>query len=213
MDYTTLVAAETVEGSIKYAVRHSLVPSDTILDLAEALIYSRLKVREMKALHAAQTLAAAASTITLPDGFLEPISLWLDRDYRSKIVFLDEEHFEERVGRDINGDLYEGTPSMATFDGTTIYLDVKADIQYYYRMWYYKQPEALSGTNLTNFLTNRYPNILDAICKYYAYRHRRMQGDADSWLQLGLAAIDLANAQYDQAQQSIQTEMFWRQPA
>jgi hypothetical protein len=184
MDYATLVADQATEGSIRYFVRHSLVPAEFILTSAQALIYSRLKVREMKTLLANQSLAAASVSIPLPSpGFLEPISLWLDRDFKSKITILDEDHFEERVGRDAFGALYTGTPTVCTMDGTSFYLDVTTDIDY--------------------------PNILEAICKYYAFAHRRMSTDSTGWLTLGMAAIDLANSQYDMAQQQTRTEMYW----
>jgi hypothetical protein len=210
MDYATLVADQATEGSIRYFVRHSLVPAEFILTSAQALIYSRLKVREMKTLLANQSLAAASVSIPLPSpGFLEPISLWLDRDFKSKITILDEDHFEERVGRDAFGALYTGTPTVCTMDGTSFYLDVTTDIEYFYRLWYYKQPAALSVGNPSNFLTDRYPNILEAICTYYAFAHRRMSTDSTGWLTLGMAAIDLANSQYDMAQQQTRTEMYW----
>jgi len=210
MSYTVLTGAKSVEGSIKYYVRHSEVPSASILESAQALIYSLLRVREMKTL-VTSSFATDATTITLPTGFLEPISLWLDRNNKAKIRILDEEHFEQRVGRDANGVLFVGAPTFCTMDKTLIYLDAKADQTYYYRLWYYGTPAALSGGNETNFLTTRYPHLLEAACKHYAYAHREDDGAASKWLQVATAAIEKANGEHDMFQQAIQHELYWDQ--
>lgn len=211
MSYTTLTGAKTVEGSIKYFVNHSEVPSASILESAQAMIYSKLRTREMKELLQNVSIAAGASTITLPTRFQDPISLWLDREYRSRLYVLDEEHFEQRVSRDDAGLLYEGTPTLCTIDSTAIYLDTRADREYYYRMWYFRTPAALSGSNETNWLTERYPNLLEAACKFYAYQHREDSENAMRWAEMMQASIQLANDQHDQYQQSIRTELYWDQ--
>lgn len=211
LTYTTLMADKSTEDSIKYFVRHSEVPSASILTNSQALIYSKLRIREMKKLVSGVYIASGASTITLPADLQDPISLWLDREYKMRLRIFDEEHFEERVARDENGDLYAGTPSQCTMDRTTAYLDVAADRDYYYRLWYYQTPAALSDSNETNFLTSRYPHILEAACKFFAFKHREDDGNASSWLEVMTGAIDLANGQHDQFQQSIQHEMYWDQ--
>lgn len=212
MSFTTLMGDKNTEGAIKYYVRHSEVPSASILESAQGYIYSKLRTRQMKVLIAGATIAPGDTTIALPADFQDPISLWLDRDYKQPLRILDEEHFDQRVDRDGSGNLYAGTPSQCTMDGTTIYLDVSADQTYYYRMWYYGTPAALSSSNETNWLTTRYPQLLEAICKAYAYRHREDDASADKWLQIGLATIEDANAQHDQFQQSVQQEAYWSRP-
>ncbi|MFT3987180.1 hypothetical protein [Aestuariivirga sp.] len=212
MSFTTLMGDKSTEGSIKYYVRHSEVPSASILESAQGYIYSKLRTREMKKLLAGVTIASGDTAIALPADFQDPISLWLDRDYKQALSILDEEHFEERVDRDSSGNLYQGTPCQCTMDATTIYLDVAADQTYYYRMWYYATPAALSVSNETNWLTARYPQLLEAICKAYAYRHREDDASADKWLQIGVATIEDANAQYDQFQQTIRQEAYWSRP-
>lgn len=210
MSYTELIDAKTVEGSIKYYVRHSEVPSTKILESAQSLIYGLLRVREMKAL-VTGTFVLNATTITLPTGFLDPISLWLGGDDKVKLRILDEEHFESRIGRDSTDTLYAGTPTEVTIDATLIYFNAKADKTYYYRLWYWKTPTALGAGNTTNFLTTRYPHVLEAACKYYAYMHREMQEEATPWLTIATAGIEKANGEYDMYQQSIQHEMHWNQ--
>lgn len=210
MSYTELIGAKTAEGSIKYYVRHSEVPSTKILESAQSLIYGMLRVREMKAL-ATGTIALDATTLTLPTGFMDPISLWLSGENKTKVRILDEAHFEERVTHSDNTTLYPGTPSECTMDGTLAYFNVKAEAAYGYRLWYWKTPTALGVSNETNFLTVRYPHILEAACKYYAYTHREDEVNAPKWLTIATAAIEKANGEYDMYQQSIQTEMYWNQ--
>lgn len=208
MTYTTLVGDVTTEDSIKYWVRHSKVPSTSILSRAEAAIYAKLKVREMMA-RATGSIAQNATTITLPADCIFPIGLYLTRNYKGKIDLLDQDHYERITGEDEDGNLYEGTPCRATFDKTLVYLDVKADQTYYYRLWYLQKPAALSDTNTTNFLTDRYEHILEAMCKHYAWKHRGEKSEANDEYALAAAAINEANANYDNWLQAMRLEAFW----
>lgn len=205
--YTILNGAKTVEGSIKYAVNHSQVPSATIIASAEAYIYSRLRVREMKAL-ATGSVTIATSTVTLPTGFREAIWLGLGADYARKIPILDDEHYEQITGYTSAGALNTGPPTYCRINDTLITFNTIADQTYSYRLHYYKTPTALSSAD-TNFLSTKYEHMLDAICKYYAYMHRENLTYADRWLQVGLDAIEQANAENDMGAQSIQTEIHW----
>lgn len=208
MSYTQLTADKDTAGSIKYFVRHSEVPSDFILERAQDAIFQLLRVREMVT-RATGTIATAATTITLPTDILEPISLNRTGSYKGRITILDQEHFESRVGEDETSTVYEGIPTSCTYSGTTLYLDAKADQDYPYRLWYMARPALLSGSNLTNFLTTRYGNILEAMCKHYAYEHRENDAKASSELEKAMAYIGKANEEYDMFRQSIQTELYW----
>jgi len=59
---------------------------------------------------------------------------------------------------------------------------------------YYKQPTALSGSNETNFLTNRYPSLLRYACMAKAYEHMKDTENATGYLALAMQQIDKANA-------------------
>ncbi len=72
MDYTTLIAAKGTAGSLMNWVNYTKIDPVTILDEAQALIYSQLRVREMRS-QRAFFLPAGTSQITLPVGFLDPI--------------------------------------------------------------------------------------------------------------------------------------------
>lgn len=213
MTYTILTGNKDTEGSIKYWVRHSEVPSIYILERAQDAIYQILRVREMVT-RTQGTIPLNATTLAMPADILEPI--WLGRrgDYQGKIRLLDQEHFESRVGEnpDDNNDVYPGTPSQATYDGTTFYFDAKADREYPYRLWYMRKPALLAASaNESNFLTNRYGNILEAMCKHYAFEHRGDDGKSATELEKAAGFIGKANEEYDMFRQSIQTEMYWSQ--
>lgn len=208
MNYTTLVGSKDTEGSIKYFVRHTEVPSDYILERAQDAIYQILRVREMVT-RLDGTMLTDASTITLPTDTLELIAVFRTGAYRGRIIMLDQEHFESRTAEDETGVLYPGTPQFCTYDGTTLYFDCKADQDYPYRLWYMKKPALLSVSNETNFLTTRYGNILEAVCKHYAYAHRENDAKAATELESGMAYIYKANEEYDMFRQNIQTELYW----
>jgi len=208
MTYTILTGDKDTEGSIKYFVRHSIVPSDQILTSAQSLIYSMLRVREMKVLDTG-TISTGVSELTLPTDFMEPVSFWLGGDNKLEIDIFDEQHFEERVGRDSSDVPYAGTPTECTMDRTKAYFNATTDADYLYRLWYIATPAALSGANETNFLTTRYPHILEAMVKYYAYQHRQMANEATTWLGIANAGIEKANGEYDLFRQAIRHEIHW----
>lgn len=208
MTYASLTGSKDTEGSIKYFVRHSEVPSTYILERAQDSIYQVLRVREM-IVRLEGTIASGSSSMLLPSDMLEPIALLRRGSYKGRIVLLDQEHFESRVGEDENGSVYEGVPVQATFDQTTLYFDAKADQDYPYRLWYTAKPALLSAENPTNFLTARYPNMLEAMCKHYAYAHRENEGQAASEFEKAMGFILKANEEFDMFRQSIQFEMYW----
>lgn len=211
MTYTSLTASKDAEGSIKYFVRHTEVPSAYILEQAQNAIYQMLRVREMVT-RLDGTIALNATSLAMPADILDPIALGLRGAYKSRIRILDQEHFEGRVGEnpDDGDQVYPGTPSIATYDKDSFYFDAKADQAYPYRLWYMAKPALLAAsTNESNFLTNRYSNILEAMCKHYAYAHRENDAKAADELQKATGYIMKANEEYDMFRQSIQTEMYW----
>lgn len=213
MTYTVLIGTKDTEGSIKYWVRHTEVPSTYILARAQDAIYQVLRVREMVK-RTEGTIAEDASTLAIPADMLEPMHLMLRGEYQAKIRILDQEHFEGRVGENPNdsNSVYPGVPTFATYDQSYFYFDAKADQAYPYRIWYMQKPALLAAsTNETNFLTTRYGNILEAMCKHYAWEHRGDENKSAGELEKAMAYITKANEEYDMFRQSIQTEMYWSQ--
>ncbi len=218
MDYDTLIGPRTAEGSIKYFVQHHDVPSEFILDRAQSMIYSLLRVREMVT-RSEGTIATDAVSLAMPTGMLHPLLLLRRGLYKGEIAILDQEHFESRIGEDESNALYPGTPSQCTFDSTTFYFDVKADQDYPYRLWHVATPALLSASNTTNFLTTRYSHILEAACKAYAFEHRATvaagedgagwAAKAAAWLEKATAFVAKANEEFDMFNQSIRMEAYW----
>lgn len=209
MTYTTLTGTVDTEGSIRYFVRHSLVPSEFILERAQEAIFSMLRVQEMMT-RSTGTIAEDATTIAFPSDCLHPLALFRTGLYKGQIDILDYQHFEQIVGEDEDGELYSGTPARCTFDKTSFYLDAKADQAYPYRLWYMARLANLAATtNETNALTTKYGHILEAMCKHYAYAHRENDGQAQQWLAKANGYIQAANMQFDEWWQQIRAEAYW----
>lgn len=211
MDYATLIADKTTKGSIAHAVNYSSgkLAAEWIVEEAESWIYSRLRVREMLAV-ANGTIAIGASTIDLTS--LDVLAPIIIRRYGSqdngRIFILDPDHFEERTYFDDNNDPVDGTPTTAMHIGDTLYLNAKPETAVKWRMAYFRKPPMLSISG-TNFLTKRYSSILMPVLRSYAYREMKDDARADSWLKIGLDAINEANGEADIAAAAQQREFFW----
>jgi hypothetical protein len=72
MSYPSLVGDKNTAGSIARWVNYSKLDADQILQEAQSLIYSLLRVREMRA-HFTAAMGVGNSQIALPTGFLDPI--------------------------------------------------------------------------------------------------------------------------------------------
>ena len=193
--YTILTGAITQAGSIKNWVQHSSIPSDQILEEAQAFIYEQLRIPGMISTETI-SIAAAGSTLALPSGFLDPIYLKLDGD-SDELDYVQE----NLLGRftDEDGAIQTGRPARWTLIDDLIQFDAANDLTTALAgdIVFYKTPEALSTSNETNFLTDRYPTLLRRACLAFGYEHRKRQ---DAFLQevaLVEAAIQRANAAGD----------------
>jgi hypothetical protein len=72
MSYTSLVGDKNTVGSIARWVNYSKLDADQILQEAQSLLYSMLRVREMRA-HFNFAVAQGGDRVALPAGFLDPI--------------------------------------------------------------------------------------------------------------------------------------------
>lgn len=88
MSYTTLTGGKGAAGSIMNWVSYSRLDVGTVVDEAQSLLYTMLRVREMRTEWTFGLLAGAAH-IALPDRFLDPIGRLFDltnvTDYGHKI--------------------------------------------------------------------------------------------------------------------------------
>jgi len=165
MSYTTLTGAITATGSIKRWVNNPTIDADEVLADAEAEIYSRLRVREMRT-SATLTTAQGDLYVALPTGFLDPISL-KDRFFEDLIL----EDMDGLIGRRVNdedGVLEQSEPGYYAIWDERIQFNCAMDDTRSFSLLYYKTPTALGASNTTNFLTNRYPYLLRAACIKHA---------------------------------------------
>lgn len=185
MTFTTLTGAKTVEGSIKNWVVRTDTPSTTVLTEAEAWIYERLRVREMMT-RETFTFLINTSTLALPSGFLDPIG-YRPWQWGDDLPYVHEAAY--RPSTDSTGALTAGEPGHWTIIGTTAYVDVKCSAAFGGDLMYFKQPDALSVSNETNFLTDRYPTLLRRACLMFAWEHARNWERRKEELQLAEAAL------------------------
>jgi hypothetical protein len=189
IDWTTLTASKSTAGSIANWVNRSDLPTENILLEAEAWIYLKLRCREMLIRDTAFQFDSGSQSEALPSGFLDPLGFW-PYGYTDPLLYVHEEILEEQ--RDSDGTLLSGTPSRWAVIGETAYVDVQCSANYPGVLMYYKQPDALSASNETNFLTRRYPSLLRMACMAHAYEHMKDTPRAREYLGLAMAKLEEA---------------------
>jgi hypothetical protein len=179
LSYSTLIAAKTVDGSIKNWVNHSILPSTTIVSEAQAWIYARLRVREMR-MSGTVSLAIGDYSDALPAGFLDPISLKFDGD-GAPIDLVTEDHLGRYIETD--GTVQSGWPSRYAIFDEAFQFDSAADETMTGRLLYFGTPDELAAsTNETNFLTARYPTLLRQACLAFAYESMKQADQQTYWI-------------------------------
>lgn len=207
MNYTTLTGSETTTGSLKYWLNYSRIDADGILDEAEAWIYARLRVRKMLAT-ADVSISLAASTATLPTGYLDPVHLCIP-GYVERIRNIDVERFRTELGWDTSADLPEGPPQRWVDIDSQMNFDHKADQAYTAKMVYYKTPTALSSSNETNFLTDRYPTLLRRACLMFGGEARKEYDLMDRNTVAALEMIDEIKGEDDFGLRGLELDYNW----
>lgn len=198
MNYTQLVATKTTANSICAWLNWDLAPATDILAEAESYLYSKLRVQAMKTL-ATGNVAALSNTLVMPTDYLAPISFRRIGAAAGIIEVLDSEHMEERNAIDATGAFMKSVPTECQIigDPATAYFNVQTDVIYPYRLVYWARKTALSGSNLTNFLTNRYPTLLRSACLMRGFEYKK-EWDAAGLNEKRLALLIYdANAEYD----------------
>ena len=209
MDYSTLVADVSTPGSIKSLINYSRIDSEGILEDAQAWVYSKLRVRQMKA-SANVTISSGASTASFPTGYLDPIQFSIP-GVIGRIQLKDEEWFRSHLGWDEDAVLPEGPPSYWCDFDDTIQLSTKADQAYTAKMVYFKKPTALSGGNETNWLTTRYPHLLRRVCLMYAAENRKEYDMMDRAEIRALQIIDEIKVESDLAMRGLELDFGWEE--
>lgn len=161
MSYTDLVADKTTSGSIKSWLNYGKIDSEGVLEEAQAMIYQRLRVREMRASDSIP-VAIGKIAVDLPDQFLDPISV---RDITNNCrLHLREEEQLEDMRSWTDGVLDEGDPTYFGVYDEAFNFDVRAMSAFTIRTVFYQQPDPLSSSNGKNFLTMRYSHLLRMAC-------------------------------------------------
>lgn len=167
MNFTTLTGAKTVTGSIMSWQNYGRIDAEGVLLEAEAMIYQRLRVREMRSTDTL-TIKVGASSVDLPDGFLDPLKL---RDITNDMTLgLKSEDGLEDIRSWTDGVLDSGDPAFYAIYDEALQFDCRTSVQWRARALFYKRPDYLSESNETNFLCTRYPHILRMACLATAAR-------------------------------------------
>ena len=125
--------------------------ADDFLDIAEAEIYSHLRVRAMESRSRA-TLSSGERRLPLPDGFLEMRSLTIILAGNDGVLpFYTQAGMKERQG--------PSKPQSYTITAE-LEFDTESDADYTIESHYYKRLTALSGSNTTNWLLTNKPQVL-----------------------------------------------------
>jgi len=168
LTYTILIGDKSEAGSIKSWQNYSKVDAAGVVMDAEAMIATRLRVREMRASET-MPIAVGASGTDLPDGFLDPISL---RDVTNDCdIEIKGEDELERIRSWTAAVLDSGDPSYYAIFDERFEFDCKTTTAWTARALFYKTPDALSSSNPRNFLTDRYPQVLRMACLAIAARY------------------------------------------
>lgn len=207
-NYTTLVADRDTDGSIKNWINKSTIPSTTVLEEAESWIYRRLRVRDMLSVDTSNTIASGEDTLALPTGYLGIRVFMLTSPSRRMLRSTTEAEVETLRPYSSAGVVQSSVPGAFYADGSNFHFNCKADRAYTTRLVIYKQPTALSGSNLTNFLTSRYPRLLRCACLAFASEFLKNTKTMNDWLAKAQAEIDEINIENDMAAGDMQADAY-----
>lgn len=194
MDYTTLVNAKTVEGSIKNWVNRSDIPSATIVAEAEAWLWGEamLRLREMVATETI-TFSTTSNEQDFPTDGLDPIR-FLPFGWSEPLDYRGPDEFNVVYGT--TGDVTEGTPSEWALVGTVMKVNLLPSESFAGELLYYAKPTDLQ-TALTNFVTTRYPTMFRHVLTGFAYGHMKDYAAKENELKLAMALIEQIKMQDD----------------
>lgn len=167
MTFTSLTADKITAGSIRRWVNYAPLDVEQVLEEAQALIYQTLRVREMRTEFPPLTLAPGEFSVSLPERFLDPVSLQ-NTTHNLTIDLTDETSISRRrIFED--GGLIRSIPRYYAIFGEAMQFDCAADEGMTLSLIGFQRPEYLSADNPSNFLTDRYPNLLRVACLTQAY--------------------------------------------
>lgn len=132
---------------------------DDVYTLAQAELYSRLRLREMES---TSSLTVNAEEENLPADFLEARHLYVDRTPRLVIEIVDE------FAKDADFQS-SGVPATATILGTKVRFNPVPDGSYTVLLRYIAKPATFSADSDTNTILTNYPSLfLYASLKHFS---------------------------------------------
>lgn len=174
---------QTLQANVQSAMGRTDVPS-YVYTLTTAGLNRDLRILEMQA---ETTLAASAESVTLPDGCLEIVSMYIDSGgSRSPLTPVTE--MSQAVGHDSSG-----RPAFYAFHNGEITLMPVPDGSYTLVVRYYARLSDLSADADTNDVLTNYPDLY----LYAALTH------AAVWAQ-DQEAAGVYNSAYEQAKRLVQ---------
>tara|TARA_R110000744_G_scaffold13589_1_gene39418 strand:- start:1392 stop:2033 length:642 start_codon:yes stop_codon:yes gene_type:complete len=148
-NYTELAAAVQ-----KYMVYDDISSEiDTLLPLAEAVLNREIRIRELQS--SQQYPAQTTQTMTLPADFSELMSLYEEGESGGTLELVPSKLFWSR--RDARTG--SGQPVVYTVSNETITVAPTPDAARSYTANYYSEIPGLSGTQATNALLTRAPDV------------------------------------------------------
>ena len=143
------------------------------------------------------TLAADADTIPLPTDYREPLFFGFTGTEKFEPVRKSIEFVHSQFSWDGAGVRSVSRPQFWATGATVIQFEHNSDKAYAFKLLYYGQLAALSPTNLTNFLTDRYSPLLYKVCSIFAYEWARNPEEKAYWLALANDELNDANVDRD----------------
>lgn len=211
MDYTTLVAAKSVSGSLASWANDARVTTDAAFIVAEAesYIYRSLRHWRMLSVPTTGTMSTTNDFIPIPSDLLEPFQFVITG---VNFAILDQRTVEQIVFNwcyDGNGVRVSQQPRVYSFNGTNLIFDSVPDQAYPYALIYFQQPTALA-TSITNWVTTFYPKLLRAACMMQVAEWEKDSGVGQGpdtrayWGQIAERELQRAQAESDRARRAVQ---------
>lgn len=198
--YTILTGAKTVDGSIRSWVNDSTVPATNVLTMAEDWIYTRLRVGHMLQRQSG-SISSGATSSTVPSDYLATEVYRVTTPDARELESVEPERLEELIVYDTSGNREPGPPCRFARIGTSFEFDYQADKAYTTSHLYYAYPDRLSGSNETNFLTDRYSPVLYWACQGFAYDFKKDVEKSERAFARAEVEIARCNADWDRERQ------------
>lgn len=213
MSYTTLIGGLTTAGSIASWGNHTSIVNSapTILEEAEAFIYSKL--RHFRMLKEVVNLVTVVGNdyIALPADFVEDMSLYFRPTTTTGYAKVTRKPLQEvKANYQFDGSQQRvrQMPRIFYNNADQLRFDSPADLVYTCELSYFARLEALSPTNLTNFLTLFYPRLVRCACMIGVAEFMKDAGmgnyDRTYWEDNAVAEIMVAQTEADRSQRSVE---------